>query len=383
MYPFKDNNDIKGGRGNTNVVDSFTIPSMDLVEPLKDKKVKCLACAHKCVIAPGKRGVCKVRFNKNGNLHVPWKYAGSIQINPIEQAPFMHVHSGENVLTFGMLGCNLRCSYCQNWHLSQVLRDANAPELPKRLSAQDIVEESKKRGINVILSSLNEPFITAEWAKEVFTLAKKEGIVTGMVSSGHGSREVLEYLRPVVDLIKIDLKTMNSEKYKSLGGNLHDVLETIKMVYEFGFWMEVVTLIVPGWNDSEEELRTASRYISSISNKIPWIVWNFHKDYNMHSPDDATFNDVSRAASIGRSEGLLFTYAGVQPGLVGDFEKTKCPCCNKIVINRTGYQLTDYAIDLAGNCSFCGFEIPGIWSSRGAITGPAALWFERRPSRIL
>jgi pyruvate formate lyase activating enzyme len=373
----------RGGHGATDLIDPLTIPSGALAVPHEDGKLECLACAHRCVIAPGRRGACKVRYNESGSLRVPWNYAGSLQINPIEQAPFMHAHAGEDVLTLGMLGCNLRCGYCQNWHLSQVLRDADAPELPTPMSAEEIVSYAQRRGLRVLLSSLNEPLITAEWGAEVFSRAKAAGLTTGIVSSGHGTPEVLDFLRPHVDLVKIDLKTMSPERYRTLGAHLEHVLETIRMVHSREFWLEVVTLVVPGWNDSEDELRQAARFIASVSPDIPWTLWNFHRDYRMRDPDDAVAHDVVRAATIGREEGLRFTYAGVQPGRVGDFERTRCPGCDAVAVERVGYQLTAYALDPAGRCTACGTTIPGRWSSHDVATGPAALWFERRPQRIV
>jgi pyruvate formate lyase activating enzyme len=264
-----------------------------------------------------------------------------------------------------------------------VLRDADAPEVPTKITAEEIVSTAQSRGIRIILSSLNEPLITAEWAAEVFSRAKAVGMTTGIVSSGHGTAEVLDFLRPHVDLIKIDLKTMVPEKYRRLGAHLQHVLETIRMVHERGFWLEIVTLVVPGWNDSEDELRHAARFIASVSRDIPWILWNFHRDYRMREPDDAAPHDVVRAASIGRSEGLRFTYAGVQPGRVGEFEQTRCPGCGAIAVERVGYQLTSYAIDSTGSCAACGTAIPGRWSPDGAVARPAALWFERQPHRFV
>jgi pyruvate formate lyase activating enzyme len=373
----------RGAHGPAALIDPFTIASTALAVPLGADRVQCVACAHRCVIGPGRRGICKVRWNEQGSLRVPWNYAGSLQINPIEQAPFMHAFAGEDVLTIGMLGCNLRCAYCQNWHLSQVLRDASAPELPTEITAEEIVAEAVRRGIRVILSSLNEPLITAEWAAEIFSRAKAAGIATGIVSSGQGTAEVLDFLRPNVDLIKIDLKTMAPKSYRSLGGDLDSVLDTIRMVHERGFWLEIVTLVVPGWNDSEDELRRAARFIASVSADIPWILWDFHRDYRMRDPEDAQPNDVVRAASIGRSEGLRFTYAGVLPGRVGEYEKTRCHGCGAVAVDRVGYQVTGYGIDPAGRCTACGTTIPGRWSPDGAVTGPPGLWFERRPVRIL
>lgn len=372
----------RGGHGETDLIDPMTVVS-EALAVADDGKVECVACAHRCTIAPGRRGACKVRYNDGGSLRVPWGYVGSLQINPIEQAPFMHAFAGEEVLTLGMLGCNLRCGYCQNWHLSQVLRDADAPELPKAVSAEEIVSVARRRGIRVVLSSLNEPLITAEWGVEVFARAKASGLTTGIVSSGHGTPEVLDFLAPHVDLVKIDLKTMSPARYRTLGAHLEHVLETIRMVHDRGFWLEVVTLVVPGWNDSERELRSAARFLASVSPDIPWILWNFHRDYRMRDPDDAVADDVVRAATIGREEGLQFTYAGVQPGRVGDFEKTPCPGCGATVVERVGYQLTRYAIDSVGRCTACSTPVPGRWSPDGAITGPPALWFDRRPQRFV
>ena len=374
---------VPGAHGETSLIDPLTIASDALAVPRGDGKVECVACAHRCVIAAGRRGACKVRYNEGGRLRVPWSYAGSLQINPIEQAPFMHVHAGEDVLTLGMLGCNLRCGYCQNWHLSQVLRDSDAPELPTPMSADEIVSFAVRRGLRVLLSSLNEPLITAEWGAEVLSRAKAAGLTTGIVSSGHGTAEVLDFLRPHVDLVKIDLKTMSPARYRTLGAHLDHVLETIQMAHDRGFWVEIVTLVVPGWNDSEDELRRAARFIASVSPDIPWTLWNFHRDYRMRDPENAVAHDVVRAATVGREEGLRFTYAGVQPGRVGDFERTRCPGCGAAVVERLGYQLTAYALDPDGRCTACGTSIPGRWSPDGAKTGPPALWFERRPQRIV
>ncbi|KAF1694140.1 AmmeMemoRadiSam system radical SAM enzyme [Pseudoxanthomonas koreensis] len=364
-------------------LDAATRPDSTLARMRDDGRVQCIACAHRCVIPPGRRGACKVRFNRDGLLHVPWGYAGSLQINPIEQAPFMHAHAGEDVLTLGMLGCNLRCSYCQNWHLSQVLRDVEAPERPTAVSAEEIVATAHGRGIRVLLSSLNEPLITAEWAVELFARAKAAGMTTGIVSSGYATPEVLDFLRPHVDLVKIDLKTLSPQRYRSLGAHLQPVLDTLRMVAERGFWLELVTLVVPGWNDSEDELRGAARAIASVSPDIPWTLWNFHRDYRMRGGSDAGAADVVRAASIGRAEGLRYTYAGVQPGRVGDFENTRCPGCGTAVVERMGYQVTGYALDAAGQCAACATRVPGRWSPQGAVVRPAGLWFERQPQRFV
>jgi pyruvate formate lyase activating enzyme len=214
--------------------------------------VRCIACALRCVIRPGRRGVCRVRHNDGGTLMVPWS-----QCDPTEKKPLFHVFPGSDAVTFGMLGCDLHCDYCQNWLASQALRDEAAGVGPRDISADAIVELAERRQARLVVSSYNEPLITAEWAAEVFRLAKQAGLHTACVSNGNATPEALDYLRPWTDAYKIDLKTMSDRGYRKLGCTLEHVLDTLRHAYEKGFWLEIVTLVVPGFNDSEDELRDA------------------------------------------------------------------------------------------------------------------------------
>ena len=338
----------------------------ELYERLPGSKVRCYACGHRCLVLDGQRGICQVRFNRGGTLMVPYRYVGALQCDPTEKKPFFHVLPGSRALTFGMLGCDYHCGYCQNWLTSQALRDPAAGLDPQEVTAGGLVAMAQELEAAVIASSYNEPLITSEWALEVFRLARPQGLVTAYVSNGNATREVLEYLRPWLDCYKIDLKSMSAKSYRVLGGKLQSVLETVSMVHEMGFWTEIVTLLVPGFNDSDEEVREAARFLAGVSPDIPWHVTAFHKDYKMTDPDDTDPRTLLRAAEIGREEGLRFVYCGNLPGRVGDNENTVCPNCWRPLIRRYGYTILEHALTPEGRCPDCGTSIPGIWSPPAA-----------------
>lgn len=332
-----------------------------LYEKLLENKVRCVACGHRCLIADGKTGVCRVRFNTGGTLRVPAGYAAGLQVDPIEKKPFYHALPGTEACSFGMLGCDFHCDYCQNWVSSQTLRDAEAGAEAFEVSAGQIVDLAQRRGAQSVTSTYNEPLITSEWAVEVFRAARQAGLATSFVSNGHGTPEAVDYLRPWVDFYKVDLKTMNPENYRRLGGRLEPVLSTIRLLYERGFWLEVLTLVVPRFNDSAEELRDIARFIKSLSPDIPWHVTAFHGDYRMSDHQETGARQMVRAAEIGREEGLRFVYAGNRPGGVGDWENTRCPGCNALLIERNGFTILQNNLQ-ASRCPKCGMNIPGVWT---------------------
>ncbi|MBI2867092.1 MAG: AmmeMemoRadiSam system radical SAM enzyme [Chloroflexi bacterium] len=340
----------------------------ELYRTLDGGKVQCHACAHHCVIPSGKRGICQVRYNADGALRVPWGYVAALQCDPIEKKPFYHVYPGSSALTFGMLGCDLHCGYCQNWLTSQALRDPVAGALPSAVAPEEIVAAARRSGAKVVASSSNEPLISAEWAVAIYQLAKREGLTTAFISNGNATREVLDYLRPWCDCYKIDLKSMSDRSYRSLGVPLDNVLRGIRMVYEAGFWMEIVTLVVPGFNSSDEEMRQAASFIASVSPDIPWHVTAFYADYKMRGREDTPPEMLINAARIGREAGLRYVYAGNLPGRVGENESTACPRCETVLVERVGYQITLNRLKSGGRCPTCGAAIPGVWAEREAAT---------------
>lgn len=356
----------------------------ELYEPLPNGAVHCYACGHNCRINPGGRGICQVRYNLAGKLYVPWGYVAALQSDPTEKKPFFHVYPGSDTLTFGMLGCDLHCSYCQNWDISQALRDSEAGRPPSRVTPQQLVDLAERSGAKCIASSYNEPLITSEWAAAVFKLGKAAGFACNYVSNGNATPRVLDYLRPYVDGYKIDLKSMNDKTYRKLGGVLQNVLDTVRRAHAMGFWVEIVTLVVPGLNDSDQELREAARFLRSVSPTIPWHVTAFHQDYRMLDHENTNTRTLLRAVETGYAEGLHFVYAGNQPGRVGPYENTRCPHCQHTLVERYGYVILDYDLTPAGTCPQCGASIPGLWpkSKSEVRLGTSADLWGRLPRRV-
>lgn len=346
------------------VLDSLTIEGApELTEHLDADALKCYACGHRCLIKSGKRGICKVRFNEDGHLRVPANYVAALACDPTEKKPFFHVLPGSDTLTFGMLGCDLHCAYCQNWLTSQALRDDSAGTNPTTVSADRLVAMAKAYGASMVGSSYNEPLITAEWAVDVFQKARPAGFKTAFISNGNATPQVLDYLRPWTDCYKIDLKSMNDKNYRQLGGVVDNILETVKMVHERGFWEEIVTLVIPGFNDSTDELRSAAEFIASVSPDIPWHVTAFHQDYRMTDKSNTTAEQLIRACEIGREAGLNYVYAGNLPGRVGRWESTYCPSCDELLVDRFGYLIRAVNVTRDGRCPQCSTTIPGIWTT--------------------
>ncbi|MBI4115259.1 MAG: AmmeMemoRadiSam system radical SAM enzyme [Candidatus Omnitrophica bacterium] len=333
----------------------------ELYEATPDGKVRCFACGHRCPIPEGRAGICRVRFNQGGKLYVPSGYVGALQDDPIEKKPFFHALPGTRALSFGMLGCDFHCGYCQNWVTSQALRDPVAGAPPMKTGPKELVKLALQRECQVLASTYNEPLITSEWAVEIFKEAKKSGLVTAYISNGNGTPEVLDYIRPWVDLYKIDLKGFDDRHYRELGGVLDNVLATIKQVFEKGFWLEIVTLLIPGFNDSDEEIEKLTQFLASVSPDIPWHCTAFHKDYKMTNPDNTPVATLIRAARIGKRAGLHYIYAGNLPGMVGDWENTYCPTCQTLLIERYGFKVRVNRLDSKGACPKCHTRIPGFW----------------------
>ena len=367
-------------------LDRLTAPG-SLVQALPGGDVRCLACGHRCLIRPGRRGVCRVRFNQDGVLRVPWGYVAGLQCDPTEKKPFYHLLPGSETLIFGMLGCDFHCDFCQNWLSSQTLRDPHSGEATRairRITPEAMVGEGVWLGAQVVASSYNEPLITTEWALAVFERAVAAGLRCAYVSNGNATPEVLEALRPYLTAFKVDLKTMQDRQYRRLGGVLANVLDSIRRAHGLGFWVEVVTLVVPGFNDSTDELMDAARFLSSVSPDIPWHVTAFHPDYRMTDAPPTPPETLIRAAEIGQEAGLKFVYAGNLPGRSGDYENTNCPGCGTRLIERLGFAVLGYHLTDAGTCPSCGLSIPGVWeSTAGTVrtTSPDA-FFNRRPRLV-
>lgn len=275
----------------------------------------------------------------------------------------------------------LLVSNCQNWVTSQALRDEVAGTRPVDLTAEQLVGRAARYDGRLVVSSYNEPLITSEWAVEVFDVARARGLVTGFVSNGNATAEALDFVRPHADIYKIDLKTMNERRYRQLGAVLQNVLDSIRMVHERGFWLEVVTLVIPGFSSDPGELRAAAEFIASVDRNIPWHVTAFHEDYKFQGMGDTTTRQLLAACEIGRAAGLNFVYAGNLPGRVGEFEHTHCPSCHAPAVERRGYELLANRLTAAGTCSGCGAVVPGLWRNPRGASAPSAGHGVVRPVR--
>jgi len=264
-----------------------------------------------------------------------------------------------------MLGCDYHCSFCQNWLTSQALKN-DGREVPVRIiSAEAIVAAALDAGAASICSTYNEPLITVEWAAEIFRLGREAGLATSFVSNGNATPEVLAWIDPWIDFFKVDLKAFNDRTYRTLGGRLEPVLETIRALAVMQKWIEVVTLVIPGMNDSDEELREIASFIAGVSIDIPWHVTAYRPEYLMSEPGPTPAATLLRAREIGRSHGLHHVYAGNMPRRVGETEHTCCPSCGTIIIEREGFTiLANHLRD--GRCHQCGTAIAGRWGHESA-----------------
>lgn len=324
--------------------------------------VRCLACAHGCRIMEGKTGLCRVRKNCGGKLMVPYGYVSSAACDPVEKKPFFHFLPGAGALSFGMLGCNFRCAFCQNSDISQISGFASVLET----SPEELCVSAQSCGAKMLVSTYNEPLITAEWARAVFEAGQAKGLRCAVVSNGYGSAEVVDFLLPVIDAFKVDLKCFNDANYRKVtGGGLTPVLETIKRLHSRGVWVEVVTLVVPGFNDSPAELLSIAEFICGVSPDIPWHVTAFHPAYRMTDVPSTPDGTLLRAAEAGAGAGLRYVYVGntgqfTRPGGRVGWEDTLCPHCGAALIKRRGFSVIENCLS-EGKCPGCGKNVPGVW----------------------
>ncbi|MGA2230662.1 MAG: AmmeMemoRadiSam system radical SAM enzyme [Tepidisphaeraceae bacterium] len=344
------------------MLQEYSVPAAEaLIRHGENGEIQCFSCGHRCLLKPGRDGVCRVRYNDNGTLMVPHGYVGALACDPIEKKPFFHVLPGSDALTFGMLGCDFHCGYCQNWVTSQMLRDPKAVAAPRLCTAKQLVDMAVQHRAPVVASSYNEPLITSEWAVEVFTEARTRGLRCAYISNGNATPQVLDFIRPHVDAYKVDLKSFDDKNYRQLGGVLANVVETIKMLKERNFWVEIVTLVVPGFSDDADQLRKMADFLASVDPLMPWHVTAFHPDYKMRDRRHTVADDLLRIAEYGRAAGLKYIYPGNLPGRVGEWENTRCHHCQSTVIRRHGFLVQQNRVGADGLCPECHRPLPGVW----------------------
>jgi pyruvate formate lyase activating enzyme len=348
-----------------------------LVTPLKNKKVRCLACNHYCTILPEHTGICGVRQNKDGTLYLlVYGKASAANIDPVEKKPLFHFLPGTKIFSLGTVGCNFSCAFCQNSDLSQVSKDIKQklitmkhPELADtaigtlgyELSPQKIVDLCLEKNIPTIAYTYNEPVIFFEYAYATMKLAKKQGIKNVFVSNGYESKEALTKMKGLLDAMNIDLKSFSDEFYQKIcKAKLAPVLKTMQHAHKLGIWIEITTLVIPTKNDSDAELQKIAAFIASIDKNIPWHVTAFHPDYKMDDVPATEKATLLRAYAIGKKAGLNYVYVGNV--IDEEHATTYCPACNAKLITRTWHdiQISDFK---NGVCGQCKAKIPGIWTT--------------------
>ena len=329
-------------------------------EKLANRAVRCTLCRHRCIIREGESGICRVRVNKEGKLYsLVYGYPIALHIDPIEKKPLFHFLPGSNALSIATVGCNFRCKFCQNWDISQLPRDYNRVEGYK-VSPEEVVGAALRSGSTIISYTYTEPTIFFEYALDISKLAVKKGIKNTFVTNGYVTEEALKDIAPYLHGANIDLKSMNPKFYASVvGARLNEVLDGIKTYKKFGIWLEITTLIIPGYNDSEDELREIARFIrDELGDGTPWHVSRFYPAYKFKHVPSTQISAVRRAREIGLEEGLKYVYTGNIPGNAG--EDTHCPSCGEVLIRRWGFSVVEYNIT-NGKCRFCGEKIDGVW----------------------
>ena len=284
-----------------------------LYKKLKDKSVRCLACAHYCQIAPDGFGICGTRQNQNGKLvSRVYGHVAAIHVDPIEKKPLYHFMPGSEILSIGTLGCNFRCPWCQNWDISQATKQRNKPKnWGQKISPEEIVELAKKYKTPAVAYTYNEPAIFIEFAHDTAKLAHRIGLKNIFVTNGYLSRESFEYIKPYLDAANVDLKSMDDKFYqKFCGARLQPVLDTIRRFHDAKIHIEITTLIIPGVNDSDANLRKISKFIADLSPEIPWHISRFFPAYKMADTPPTPLKSLDRAAAIGQQAGLEHIYIG-------------------------------------------------------------------------
>jgi pyruvate formate lyase activating enzyme len=323
-----------------------------------DNKVDCYLCAHRCRISEGKYGVCRVRKNEGGELY-SMVYGDVIAANmdPIEKKPLYHFLPGTLSYSIATVGCNFRCGFCQNWQISQVAGEDIPRSGAKRMMPEEIVNQAMRMDSASVSYTYTEPTIFFEYAYETAKLATEKGIRNVFVTNGYMTAEALEMIKPYLDAANVDLKYFKDESYRKIcKARLRPVLDSIKKMKDLGIWVEVTTLIVPGENDSDEELESIAEFLVSIDAYMPWHISRFFPNYNYPSVAPTPLDTINKTMKIGEQAGLKFIY----PGNIGQENSTACPSCGAELLSRSAFTVFQNRLD-KGRCHKCTTPIQGIW----------------------
>ena len=333
-----------------------------LYEKLADGRVRCNLCAHRCVIAEGRKGICQVRENQGGTLYT-LVYGRTIaqHVDPVEKKPLFHFYPGSTAYSIATPGCNFRCRWCQNWEISQMPRERHLIS-GQEASPEQIVAMAKRAGCRSIAYTYTEPTVFFEYSYDTARLAHDAGLANIYVTNGYMTEETLEMLHPYLDAANVDLKAFRDETYrKYVGARLQPVLDAMKVMKRLGIWLEVTTLVVPGINDDEGELRDAADFVANeLGVETPWHISRFFPAYKMTDVPPTPLETLRRAQKIGLDVGLRYIYVGNVPGE----ESTTCHNCGRLLIRRVGFYVVENHIR-DGRCPYCGTPVAGVGMAGG------------------
>ena len=330
-----------------------------LYEKIGDKRVHCNLCAHRCTIKPDKRGFCGVRENKEGTLYsLVYGKIIAEHIDPIEKKPFFHVYPGSKSYSIAAIGCNFNCAFCQNHEISQMPR-STLMIMGEEVPPEEIVANANKSGSKTIAYTYTEPTIYFELAYDTARIAEAQGIKNVFVTNGFMTSETIDTIRPYLAAANVDLKSFRDEFYqKSCGAHLEPVLASLQKMKSTGIWVEITTLLIPGLNDSDEELNDIARFIAGLGKETPWHINRFHPQFKMLHTPATPVASLHRACKIGKKAGLKYVYSGNVPGDEG--ESTYCFHCGNCLIKRYGFQVVNINLNV-NKCNQCGTELEGIF----------------------
>jgi len=321
-------------------------------QKLEENKVKCNLCHHKCTISPGKRGICQVRENRDGILYslVYGKLIAS-HVDPIEKKPLFHFYPGSTAYSIATMGCNFHCLHCQNWEISQVKNEIAG----KETTPENIIKDALSLRCQSIAYTYTEPTIFFEYAYDTAKIAHKKRLKNIFVTNGYISEDALKDISPYLDAANIDLKSMNNKFYKNVcGANLQPVLDTIQLYHKLGIWIEITTLIIPGYNDNRKDLKRTAEFIGNIDTNIPWHVTRFYPTYKFNNIPPTPIQTIRETVEIGKKAGLKYVYQGN----LNEGENTHCPQCGKLLIERNSFRIASDTIK-NGFCPYCNSKIVG------------------------
>lgn len=329
-----------------------------LYETVEDEKVRCNLCAHRCLIYEGRMGICQVRENREGKLYtLTYGHTISQHVDPVEKKPLYHFYPGTRAYSMATPGCNFRCGWCQNWQIAQMPREGGMTT-GQAATPAEIVASARRTNCRSIAYTYTEPTIFFEYAYDIARQAHQANIANIYVTNGYMTREMLDMFRPYLDGANVDLKGFRDETYrKHVGARLQPILDNLKYMKELGIWVEVTTLIIPGLNDDEAELKEAAQFIATeLGPETPWHISRFFPAYKMRDVSPTPVATLQKAQALGRTAGLRYTYIGNAPGE----ENTYCHQCQALLVRRSGFSILKSYVTPDETCPDCGAPVDGV-----------------------